>query len=58
MEATGDMVWSGYHPVIGTDPFTGKPVTFYEMNSDFGDASFVYTNIPGTPGNIAPSSSS
>jgi Carboxypeptidase regulatory-like domain len=47
-KATGDMVWSGYHPVTGTDPFTGNPVTFYEMNSDFGNASYVYMNIPGT----------
>lgn len=47
-KSTGEMVWSGYHPVVGTDPFTGKPVTFYEMNSDFGDYRFVYMNIPGT----------
>ena len=45
---TGNLVWTGYHPVFGTDPFTGKSVTFYEMDSDFGDTSFVYTNIPGT----------
>ncbi len=47
-KATGEMVWSGYHAVTGTDPFTGKPVTFYEMNSDFGDSRYVYMNIPGT----------
>jgi len=45
---TGEMVWSGYHPVVSTDPFTGQPVTFYEMNEDFGDQRFVYMNIPGT----------
>jgi len=48
LRTTGELVWTGYHPVQGTDPFTGKSVTFYEMNSDFGNSSFVYTNIPGT----------
>jgi hypothetical protein len=47
-KATGEMVWSGYHAVTGTDPFTGKPVTFYEMNSDFGDSSYVYMNVRDT----------
>ncbi len=47
-KATGEMVWSGYHAVTGTDPFTGKPVTFYEMNPDFGDASYVYMNVRDT----------
>ncbi len=47
-KATGEMVWSGYHAVTGTDPFTGKPVTFYEMDSDFGDASYVYMNVRDT----------
>jgi hypothetical protein len=47
-KATGEMVWSGYHAVTGTDPFTGKPVTFYEMNSDFGNASYVYMNVRDT----------
>ncbi len=45
---TGEMVWNGYHAVQGTDPFTGKPVVFWEMNEDFGDFGFVYMNIPGT----------
>ena len=45
---TGEMVWSGYHAVQGTDPFTGQAVTFYEMNEDFGDQRFIYMNIPGT----------
>ena len=48
LRTTGELVWTGYHAVLGTDPFTGKSVTFYEMNSDFGNSSFVYTNIPGT----------
>jgi hypothetical protein len=47
-KATGEMVWSGYHTVTGTDPFTGNPVNFYEMNADFGNSSYVYMNIPGT----------
>ncbi len=45
---TGELVWSGYTAVTGTDPFTGDPVTFYQMNPDFGDYHFVTTNIPGT----------
>ncbi|HOW85726.1 MAG TPA: TonB-dependent receptor [Candidatus Aminicenantes bacterium] len=45
---TGDLVWSGYHAVEGTDPFTGQSVTFYEMNEDFGDYGFVFQNVPGT----------
>ena len=47
-KATGEMVWSGYHAVTGTDPFTGKPVTFYEMDSDFGNAGYVYMNVRDT----------
>ena len=46
--ATGELVWTGYHPVVGTDPFTGQPVTFYEMDEDFGDYRFVFQNVPGT----------
>lgn len=45
---TGGLTWTGYHPVIGTDPFTGKDATFYEMNDDFGDYHFVFQNVPGT----------
>jgi outer membrane receptor protein involved in Fe transport len=45
---TGQMQWTGYTPVTGTDPFTGNAVTFYEMNSDFGDFAYVTMNIPGT----------
>ncbi len=48
LRTTGELVWTGYHPVTGTDPFTGNTVTFYEQDPDFGDTSFVYTNIPGT----------
>ena len=46
--ATGELVWTGYHPVTGTDPFTGNATTFYEMNTDFGDYGFVFQNVPGT----------
>lgn len=46
--ATGELVWSGYHAVEGTDPFTGSATTFYEMNNDFGDFGFVFQNVPGT----------
>lgn len=45
---TGDLVWSGYHAVTGTDPWTDNDVTFYEMNEDFGDYHFVFQNVPGT----------
>ena len=45
---TGELVWSGYSAVEGTDPFTGDPVTFYEMNDTFGDYGFVFQNVPGT----------
>jgi hypothetical protein len=45
---TGELVWTGYHPVTGTDPFTGQAVTFYEMDDDFGDYEFVFQNVPGT----------
>lgn len=45
---TGQMEWTGYTAVTGTDPITGNPATFYEMNSDFGDYNFLTTNIPGT----------
>jgi outer membrane receptor protein involved in Fe transport len=45
---TGELIWTGYHPVTGTDPFTGQAVTFYEMNDDFGDYQFVFQNVPGT----------
>ena len=45
---TGELVWSGYTAVQGTDPFTGDPVTFYEMNDTFGDYGFVFQNVPGT----------
>jgi len=44
---TGELVWTGYHPVYGTDPFTGKQVVFYEMDEDFGDYQFVFQNVPG-----------
>ncbi|MBN1224237.1 MAG: TonB-dependent receptor [Candidatus Aminicenantes bacterium] len=45
---TGEMDWSGYHQVQGTDPFTGQPITYYEMNTDFGDFNYLYMNIPGS----------
>jgi hypothetical protein len=45
---TGQLEWTGYTAVAGTDPFTGNPVTFYEMNPDFGDFAYVTMNIPGT----------
>lgn len=45
---TGELLWTGYHPVEGTDPFTGDATTFYEMNGDFGDYGFVFQNVPGT----------
>jgi len=45
---TGELVWTGYHPVTGTDPFTGQDVTFYEMDDDFGNYQFVFQNVPGT----------
>ncbi len=45
---TGELVWSGYTAVQGTDPFTGDPVTFYEMNDTFGNYGFVFQNVPGT----------
>lgn len=45
---TGEMNWTGYTPVQGTDPETGQPVTFYEMNEDFGDYSWFIFNYPGT----------
>jgi hypothetical protein len=45
---TGELVWSGYDAVEGTDPFTGDAVTFYEMNDSFGDYGFVFQNVPGT----------
>lgn len=47
-KATSEMDWSGYHAIVGTDPFTGKSATYYEMNPDFGDFRFLYMNIPGT----------
>jgi len=46
--ATGELVWSGYHEVVGTDPFTNSPITFYEMDDTFGDFGFVFQNVPGT----------
>jgi hypothetical protein len=46
--ATGELVWTGYHEVQGTDPFTGAATTFYEMNEDFGDYGFLFQNVPGT----------
>jgi hypothetical protein len=46
--ATGELVWTGYDPVEGIDPFTGEPVTFYEMNDSFGDYGFLFQNVPGT----------
>ncbi len=46
--ATGELVWTGYDPVQGTDPFTGEPATFYEMNDSFGDYGFLFQNVPGT----------
>jgi len=48
LKDTGELAWTGYTPVQGTDPFTGDPVTFYNMNPDFGDFRFIYMNIPGT----------
>ncbi|MFP4081710.1 MAG: TonB-dependent receptor domain-containing protein [Candidatus Aminicenantes bacterium] len=45
---TGELMWSGYTPVQGTDPMTGNPVTFYEMNPDFGAFQWLVMNIPGT----------
>jgi hypothetical protein len=46
--ATGELNWTGYDAVEGTDPFTGEPITFYEMNDSFGDYGFVFQNVPGT----------
>jgi outer membrane receptor protein involved in Fe transport len=45
---TGELKWSGYTPIQGTDPMTGNPVTFYEMNPDFGAQEWLVMNIPGT----------
>ncbi len=45
---TGELVWTGYHTVTGTDPFTGDAVTYYEMDDTFGDYGFVFQNVPGT----------
>ncbi len=47
-EETGELVWNGYSPVTGTDPFTGEDITFYQMDEDFGDYGFVFQNVPGT----------
>ena len=46
--ATGELVWTGYHPVVGTDPFTGQDLTFYEMDDTFGDYGWLFQNVPGT----------
>jgi len=48
LKETGELDWSGYTPVQGTDPETGNSVTFYEMNMDFGDYQWYFTNIGGT----------
>jgi outer membrane receptor protein involved in Fe transport len=45
---TGQLEWTGYHAVTGTDPLTGNPATFYEWDSDFGNFAYVTMNIPGT----------
>ena len=45
---TGDLVWNGYHPVTGTDPDTGNPVTFYEQDPGFVEPQWFLMNIPGT----------
>ena len=45
---TGELVWTGYHEVIGTDPWTGEDVTFYEMDDDFGNYGWLFQNVPGT----------
>lgn len=46
-EQTGELIWTGYHPVYGIDPFSGDQVVFYEMDDDFGDYHFVFQNVPG-----------
>ena len=45
---TGELEWSGYTAVQGTDPTTGDSVTFYEMNPDFGTFEWLVMNVPGT----------
>ncbi len=48
LKETGELSWSGYTPVQGIDPDTGNSITFYEMDTDFGDYRWHFTNIAGT----------
>jgi hypothetical protein len=44
----GNVKWIGYEPVEGTDPLTGKAVTFYSMDPDYNtDITIMMMNIPG-----------
>jgi len=44
----GHPKWIGYNIVYGTDPTTGNPVTFYEMDSSYPtDMLAMNMNIPG-----------
>ncbi|RLE02728.1 MAG: hypothetical protein DRJ11_06315 [Candidatus Aminicenantes bacterium] len=45
---TGELIWSGYTARQGIDPMTNQPITFYEMNPDFGSYQWLVMNIPGT----------
>ncbi len=48
LKSTGQVQWTGYHLVEGTDPMTGQKVQYYEQNPDKGPTVFYHTNVPGT----------
>lgn len=48
LKETGDLRWTGYNAVQGTDPVTGNPVTFYEYDPASGGFVNYVTNVPGT----------
>jgi len=48
LKETGELRWTGYNAVEGTDPETGDPITFYELDPESGGYRFYVMNIPGT----------
>lgn len=46
--STGELNWTAYHIVQGTDPETNQTIEFYEQNPDKEPTFFYHTNVPGT----------
>jgi hypothetical protein len=45
--STGELDWTGFEPVQGTDPFTGGPITFYSQIDEDVVPALVLANPPG-----------